>query len=47
VESIKNSLMKIINSSENELINMQKKSVELSSRITPEKWAKTLIKYLK
>lgn len=46
IVSIKNSLMKIINSSENELIDMQKKSIELSSQITPKKWAETLISFL-
>jgi glycosyltransferase involved in cell wall biosynthesis len=43
-EAIKDAFRKLIDSSENELLNMQKKSIELSLLITPEKWANTLMK---
>lgn len=45
-EAIKDAFRKVIDSSENELLNMQKKSIELSLLITPEKWANTLMKLL-
>ena len=45
-EAIKDAFRKVIDSSENELLDMQKKSIELSLLITPKKWANTLIKLL-
>ena len=46
IEAIKDSFRKVIDSSENELLEMQKKSIELSLLTTPAKWANTLIKLL-
>ena len=46
IEAIKEAFRKVIDSSENELLDMQKKSIELSLLITPEKWAYTLMKLL-
>ena len=45
-EAIKDAFRKVIDSSENELLDMQKKSIELSLLITPEKWAYTLMKLI-
>ena len=46
IEAIKDSFRKVIDSSENELLEMQKKSIELSLLTTPVKWANTLMKLL-
>ena len=46
IEAIKDAFRKVIDSSENELLDMQKKSIELSLLITPKKWANTLMKLL-
>lgn len=46
IEAIKEAFRKVIDSSENELLDMQKKSIELSLLITPEKWANTLMEIL-
>jgi len=46
IEAIKEAFRKVIDSSENDLLDMQKKSIELSLLITPEKWAYTLMKLL-
>ena len=45
--SIKESLLKMINSDDDDLISMGKKSVELSQLITPEKWADTIMSLVK
>lgn len=45
-EAIKVAFRKVIDSSENELLEMQKKSIELSLLITPQKWANTLMKLI-
>jgi len=46
IEAIKAAFSKVIVSSENELLDMQKKSIELSLLITPANWANTLMKLL-
>jgi glycosyltransferase involved in cell wall biosynthesis len=46
IEAIKDAFRKVIDLSENELLDMQKKSIELSLLITPKKWANTLMKLL-
>jgi glycosyltransferase involved in cell wall biosynthesis len=47
VESVRKSLLKIINSSDEQLIAMGKKSVELSNMITPDTWADTIMSLVK
>ena len=46
IEAIKAAFSKVIDSSENELLDMQKKSIELSLLITPANWSNTLMKLL-
>ena len=46
IEAIKEAFQKVIDASENELLDMQKKSIEISLLITPDKWANTLMKLL-
>jgi len=46
IEAIKAAFSKVIVSSENELLDMQKKSIELSLLITPANWSNTLMKLL-
>jgi len=46
IEAIIDAFRKVIDLSENELLDMQKKSIELSLLITPKKWANTLMKLL-
>jgi glycosyltransferase involved in cell wall biosynthesis len=41
-KNLKNTLLKIINSSDDSLIKMSEKSAELSFQVTPKSWAKTL-----
>jgi len=47
VESIRTSMLKIINRSDEQLIAMGKKSVELSKMITPDTWADTIMSLIK
>lgn len=47
VESLTAVLLKIINSSDESLIAMGKKSVDLSKQITPDKWADTIMSLIK
>ncbi len=45
-EAIKDAFRKVVDSSEKELLDMQKKSIELSLLVTPAKWAETLMKLI-
>ena len=47
ISELKKCIKKIISLNENELLSMGNKSVELAQKITPEKWANTLMSIIK